>query len=246
MDNPATFNGMDQNLGPELADALERAGRDPEVRVLVLTGAGRAFSGGGNLKGVRDFLAEHPERSPAEVFAAYSPWVGKVAALLHRFPKPVVAAVNGPASGGGLAWVLFSDLAVMADTAKLSTGFSRVGLVPGGGISLTLTRLVGRLRAAEMLLLNRELDAATALEWGLVNRVAPRDQVLPQAQELAAEIASGPAHALGATRRLTARAARGGLEEQTAREAAAVDLAADDPEFRRLLDAFFSRSKSGR
>jgi 2-(1,2-epoxy-1,2-dihydrophenyl)acetyl-CoA isomerase len=243
MNNPATFNGMDQNLGPELSDGLEMARRDPKVRALVLTGAGRAFSGGGNLKGVRDFLIDHPDGSPAEVFAAYTPWVSRVATLLHGFGKPVVAAVNGPASGGGLAWVLFSDLAVMSSQAKLSAGFSRVGLVPGAGVSLTLTRQVGRLRAAEMLLLNRELDAGTALEWGLVNRVVPPEEVAPTAQALAGELAMGSARSNVETRRLCAEACRADLTEQLDRERVAVDAAADDPEFRRLLEAFFTRTR---
>lgn len=231
MDNPATLNAMDQDLGPQLARALESAGRQSGVGAVVLAGAGGVFSAGGNLARAARHLESHPGAS--EVFAAYTVWVARVLAAIARLPRPVVCAVGGAASGAGLAWMLASDAVVCAADAKLVAGFVAAGLAPGAGASLGLARLLGLPRAAELLWRNRPLPPETALAWGLVDELAPRERVLERALELAAELAAGPAEALAATKALLARAGRAGLLPQAEAERACVLAAADTPEFRK-------------
>ncbi len=243
MDNPATVNGMDLELGPELARSLEQAAQDRRVRAVVLTGAGGVFSAGGNLKAARDHLAAHPGRGAGEVFAAYSIWVNRVALALAGLPQPWVAAVRGAASGAGLGWLLLADMAVVAQDAKLVPGFLRVGLAPGAAVSLTLPLLVGRMRAAEILLLNRRIAPREARRLGLAHRVVPGLEVLPAAQELARGLAEGPARAQAATRRLLRRAVLKDLAGHLEQERQAVIAAADDPEFAARLPRFFARRR---
>lgn len=241
MDNPAFMNGMDLNLGPELARSLEEAALDREVRAVVLTGAGGVFSAGGNLKSARDYLEAHPGQGAGPVFAGYSIWVNRVALALAALPQPLVAAVGGAASGAGLGWLLLADLAVVADDAKLVPGFLRVGLAPGAAVSLTLPRLVGRLRATEILLLNRAITPAEALELGIAHKVVPPAEVLPTARELAQGLAQGPARAQAATRRLLRQAMLEDLAGHVEQERRAVMRVADEPEFAQRLSGFFGK-----
>jgi 2-(1,2-epoxy-1,2-dihydrophenyl)acetyl-CoA isomerase len=236
MDHPETLNAMDQDLGPELARALEETGRDPGVGAVVLAGAGGVFSAGGNLARAARHLENRPGAS--ELFAAYTVWVARVVAALARHPRPVVCAVGGAASGAGLAWMLASDLVVCAADAKLVGGFVAAGLAPGAGVSLTLPRLAGLPRAAELLWLNRPLPPETALAWGLVDELAPRERVLDRALELAAELAAGPREALAATKRLLNQAGREGLLPQGQAERRAVLALADTEEFRKRVARF--------
>ncbi len=236
MDNPATMNAMDQDLGPELARALEAVGLDQSVRAVVLTGAGGVFSAGGNVVRAWEHLQSHS--GAGEVFAAYTKWVHRVLAALVHLPQPVVCAVEGAASGAGLGWMLAADFVVCDQGAKLVTGFLGVGLVPGAGVSLTLPRRVGLARAGELLYLNRRLEPDRALAWGLVDELRPKDEVLSRALELAGELARGPARALAASKALLCAADRGGLMTQSEDERRAVMAAADHPEFRERVERF--------
>lgn len=238
MDNPATANAMDEDLGPELVAALQGLALEPEVGAVVLTGAGPIFSGGGNIVKARRFLEEHPGQGAASVFEGYTKWVSRAVAALTGMPQPVVAAVNGAASGAGLAWILASDLAVAVEEARLVPGFLAVGLVPAAGSNLGLGRLLGRLRASEMLMLNRALSAREALELGLLHRVVAPEELLEVALELAGRLARGPRRALAASKQLLGRAARAGLHRQLEDERRAVMMAADQPEFAELAGRF--------
>ncbi len=241
MDNPATMNAMDQEMGPRLVGALEGLAADRSVRAVVLTGAGGRFSAGGNLARAEEFLAEHPGRGAAPVFAQYTIWVHRLLAVLTRLPQPVVAAVERAASGGGLGWLLACDLVVLAEDARLSTGFLAIGLAPAAGVSWHLPRLVGLPRAAELLMLGRTLEADQALELGMADRLAPPGETLPVALELAGELARGPAQALSATKELLGGAARRGLFPQAEAERRAVLHTADQREFARRLEKFRRR-----
>jgi 2-(1,2-epoxy-1,2-dihydrophenyl)acetyl-CoA isomerase len=154
-----------------------------------------------------------------------------VVAALTGMPQPVVAAVNGAASGAGLSWILACDLAVAVEGARLVPGFVAVGLVPAAGTNLGLGRLVGRLRAGEMLMLGGAISAGQALELGLLHSVVPAEQLLDSALELAGQLAGGPRRALAATKQLLNQAARGGLPGQLEDERRAVMMAADQPDF---------------
>lgn len=241
MDNPGTMNGLDSDLGPELVDALERAALDSSIRAVVLTGAGGVFSAGGNLKAAHDHLTANPGQGAREIFQGYSGWVQRVVMALTGLGKPLVAAVCGAASGGGLGWLLLADMAVVAEDANLVPGFLRVGLSPGAAVSLTLSKQMGRIRAGEILLLNRPITPTRALELGLAQRVVPADEVLATAQAMAADLAQGSTGAMAATKTLLRRAALNELAGHLEHERLAVLATADDPEFERRIMAFFAR-----
>ncbi len=236
MDNPATLNAMDEDLGPELARTLEGLSRDQEVRAVVLTGAGGVFSGGGNVVRAHEYIQTH--QGAGSLFAQYTKWVHRVLAALTQMPQPVICAVQGAASGAGLGWMLVSDFVICDASAKLVPGFLAVGLVPGAGVSLTLPRLLGLARASELLYLNRRFSPQEALSWGMVDELKPAEEVLPRAMELAAELTSGPARALAATKTLINNANRSRLMTQSEDERRAVMSAADLPEFRERVKRF--------
>lgn len=243
LDNPATMNAMDENLGPAFARTLERLSRDKEVRAVVITGAGGVFTGGGNVVRAHEHLQTH--QGAGEVFGEYTKWVHRVLAVLTQMPQPVICAVQGASSGAGLAWMLAGDFVICDEAAKLVPGFLAVGLVPGAGASLTLPRLVGLARASELLYLNRQLSPQEALAWGMVDELKKADEVLPRAMELAHQMAAGPAGALAATKKLINQAVHDGLMTQSEDERRAVMASADLPEFRARVDNFV-KSRRGK
>lgn len=238
MDNPATANAMDEDLGPELVAALEGLALDRQARAVVLTGAGPIFSGGGNIVKAQQYLEDHPGSGASPVFEGYTKWVSRAVIALTSMPQPVVAAVNGAASGAGLAWILACDLAVAVAGARLVPGFLAVGLVPAAGTTLGLGRLLGHPRASEMLMLNRVLSASEALDLGLLHRVVEPGELMPTALDLAGQLARGPRQALAATKALLNRAGRAGLCGQLEDERRAVMQAADQPDFAKLAGRF--------
>ncbi|MBU1275383.1 MAG: enoyl-CoA hydratase/isomerase family protein [Proteobacteria bacterium] len=242
MDNPATMNGMDDQMGPRLARALEGLAGDESARVVILTGAGGNFSGGGNLKRAAAFLQENPGQGAGKIFGNYLQYVVRVALALTGLPQPVISAVEGAASGAGLAWMAASDLVVAADDARLVPGFLKVGLVPGAGATWHLTHLFGPALSAEMLYLGDTVSPQRAQELGLVSRLALPGGALDAARELAGELARGPRQALAATKRLLGQAVRQGLAPHLEDERRGVMIAADDKEFALRVQRFVSKS----
>jgi 2-(1,2-epoxy-1,2-dihydrophenyl)acetyl-CoA isomerase len=178
LDRPESMNGMTNQMVREASDALESAAADPAVRVLVLTGAGRAFCPGADLKhftaGGRD------ERLTAREF--------RVTTLLHEIPAVTVAAINGACAGAGLGWALACDLRVMAAPAKLNTAFLDVAVAGDMAIPWSLPRLVGAARARELSFIPRRIDASEALRIGLVARVFPDDSFRDDTEDLLAAL----------------------------------------------------------
>ncbi len=242
MDNPETMNAMDDEMGPRLARTLEGLAHQAAARVVVLTGAGGNFTGGGNLKRAAQHLENHPGQGAGVVFGRYLQYVVRVVQALTGLPQPVISAVEGASSGAGLAWMLASDLVVAAENARIVPGFVGVGLVPAAGVTWHLPRLLGLARASERLMLGRALSPARAVELGLVQHLAPPGGALAAARELAAELATGPGQALAQTKRLLTQAARTGLNPQLDRERQAVIAAADDPEFARRVRRFVAQT----
>ncbi|HWD65247.1 MAG TPA: enoyl-CoA hydratase [Solirubrobacteraceae bacterium] len=186
---PDALNAWTRQLGEEMLAALERADADEEVRAVVLTGAGRAFSSGADLKGGGVQLT--PE-GKVDVLTplreVYNPLILRV----REFGKPTIAAVNGPAVGIGWALALACDLIVAAQSAYFLLAFANIGLSVDGGASVTLAARAGHTRAAEIALLADRISAERALDWGLVNRVVADDQLQPEVSEIAARLAAGP------------------------------------------------------
>jgi 2-(1,2-epoxy-1,2-dihydrophenyl)acetyl-CoA isomerase len=241
LNQPAIFNPLDEVSGPELVAALEAADLDPAVRALVLTGAGKAFSAGGNVR----LMGEQLQRgeATARFFAAIGGVLNRSIIALRRLRKPVVCALNGVAAGGGLGWCLACDLVVAAKGARLDPGYIRIALNPDGGVTAIITRLVGHKRATEFFLLGQALDAETALAWGLVNRVVDDGVVLEEALKLAGQLAQGPRQALAASKDLLNRAVFGDLENILENERGYLLQLADRPDFVEGIKAFFERRK---
>jgi 2-(1,2-epoxy-1,2-dihydrophenyl)acetyl-CoA isomerase len=188
LDRPDTMNAWDKQLGIDLLAAVREAEADDGVRAVVITGAGRGFSSGADLKAGFDPTPEgHPDVGTA-LRERYHPIITGV----RRLPKPVLAAVNGPAVGIGCSLALACDLVVARESAYFLLAFINIGLVPDGGSSLLVPERVGVTRAAEMAMLGERIPARQALDWGLINRVAGDDEFDGVVDELAARLAAGP------------------------------------------------------
>ncbi len=199
LDRPQALNAWNQQLGLDLRAALERVAADDAARAVVLTGAGRAFSSGADLK---DFGAELDERGRPDVYKALTERYHPVMHAIRELPKPVVASVNGVAAGIGCSLALCCDLIVAAESAYLLLAFVNIGLVPDGGSSVFVPTRVGAARASEMAMLGERIPAAQALQWGLINRVAPDEQLAAETAALAQRLAAGPTHSYAGTKRL--------------------------------------------
>jgi len=199
LNDPATLNACGPRMAQALSQVLAAIGAgELSARCLVITGEGRGFCSGANLQtGTLGVTSEGGEIDPGALLESlYNPLV----IALRDLPIPVVAAVNGPAAGMGCSLALLADLIVAGESAYFVQAFRHIGLVPDGGASYLLPRLVGKARAMEMALLGEKISAAQALDWGLINRVAPDAALMPTALALAATLASGPA-AMGLIRR---------------------------------------------
>jgi 2-(1,2-epoxy-1,2-dihydrophenyl)acetyl-CoA isomerase len=216
LNRPDALNALTASLRAELIAALKTASRDPAVRAVVLTGAGRAFCAGADLRGGSG------EREFRRVLTAeYNPLIRAIRDL----GKPVVAAVNGVAAGAGMSLALAADLVVASAEARFVPAFGRIGLVPDSGLTRTLVRGLGRHRAAAVLLLGEPLDAAGAEAGGLVARVVPSGELPAAAGDMARRLAAGPTRAFGLAKRLINGAEDLALDESLAAEAALQDVA---------------------
>ncbi|GAB5603666.1 enoyl-CoA hydratase-related protein [Thermus sp. FJN-A] len=210
LNRPERLNALTGSLLEELHEALRQGNEDPEVRALLLTGAGRAFSAGQD-------LMEFGEAKPD--YEAHLRRYNRVVEALSRLEKPLVVAVNGPAAGAGMSLALFGDLRLAAVGASFTPAFIKIGLVPDSGMSFLLPRLLGLAKAQELLLLSPKLSAEEALALGLVHRVVPAETLLEEALSLARELAQGPTRAYALTRKLLLETYRLSLSEALALEA---------------------------
>lgn len=226
LNRPDRFNALSHALVADLRELLEKLEADDDVRAIVLTGAGRAFCAGADLKG-------GPSDAEDVIRRLYIPLVE----VLTEMGTPMIAAINGAAAGAGLSLALHADLRVASTTASFSMSFVKVGLVPDAGASWLLPRLVGATRAAEMALLGRKITADQALSWNLVNDLVPANDLLWRATALAAEIASLPA-SVGRVRRLLRDSGVATLAEQLDAEATAQGRAQRHPHFQEAKQAF--------
>ena len=237
LNRPDVMNAWDKQLGTDLLAAVRGAADDDSVRAVVITGAGRAFSSGADLRAGFDPTPDgHPDLESA-LRDRYHP----IIAGIRRMPKPVLAAVNGPAVGIGCSLALACDLVVARESAYFLLAFINIGLVPDGGSSLLVPERVGLARASEMAMLGERIGAAQALEWGLINRVMPDDQFQTTVDELAARLANGPTAAYAATKRELNEWLFARLDAQLALEAALQQQAAASRDFLEGVQAFLQK-----
>lgn len=190
MSDPATMNAAGLDMAEDLTAAFDKATK--EARAVVLTGEGRGFCSGANLSG-GGALGRKPADGPPDAGAALESTYNPLVTRMRDLPIPFVTAVNGAAAGVGCSLALLGDLIVAAESAYFLQAFRRIGLVPDGGSTYILPRMIGRARAMEMMLLGEKVPAKTALEWGMINRCVPDADLLSTAKTLATELANGPA-----------------------------------------------------
>ena len=232
LNRPDVLNAFNAAMHAALARALKDA-RDPEVRAVVLTGAGRGFCVGQDLTEFRDAAGDIGSR----LRATYHPNVLAIRAL----EKPVVAAVNGAAAGAGLSFACACDIRIASDAAAFVPAFINIGLIPDSGGSFFVTRLLGQARAFEWMTSGRKLTAAEAHAWGLVSEVVEADALAGRAAELAASLAAMPTRGIGMTKRLFDRAPTSSLEDQLEWEAQLQAAATETDDFREGVTAFLEK-----
>jgi enoyl-CoA hydratase/carnithine racemase len=202
LNRPETRNPISEDdMIEALEAAVTRINRDQSVRVVIVTGAGSAFSSGGNIKHMRDRQGMFGG-NPVQVRAGYRRGIQRIPLALYNIETPAIAAVNGPAVGAGCDLALMCDIRIAAETALFAESFVKVGIIPGDGGAWFLPRAVGLSRACEMAFTGEPIDAQTALNWGLVSKVVPLAQLLEEAGKLALRIAVNPPDALRMTKKL--------------------------------------------
>ncbi|WP_072802950.1 enoyl-CoA hydratase/isomerase family protein [Rhodococcoides yunnanense] len=229
LNRPDKLNALDRGTRWELIDALREVARDASVRAVVVTGSGRAFCVGQDLAATEELV--HADETVA---GSYNP----IAQIISDMPKPVVAAVNGPAVGAGLGLALVCDQRLAADSASFSCAFGKVGLVPDTGVSWYLVRELGYTRAFRLAATGRKFSAEEAYTLGLIDEVVPADRLSARAHVLAQELASAPAYSLALTKRQFRAVHETTFQDSLATEARHQGLAAGHPDHAEGRTAF--------
>ena len=237
LDRPETMNAWNTQFGDELKSVVEAAATDQEVRSVTITGAGRGFSSGADL---RAGFEPTPEGKP-DVLTPLTERYHPIIAGLRRMPKPVLAAVNGPAVGIGASLAFAADIVIARESAYFSLAFVNIGLVPDGGSSLFVPERAGFARATAMAMLGERVPAPQALEWGLITRVVPDDAFEAEVDALAAKLANGPTRAYAGIKRQLNAWAFGRMEEQLDLEASIQQESAASGDFVEGVQAFLEK-----
>src|SRR4051795_4132648 len=240
LNRPETMNAWNRHFGVDLLAAIEAVAADDEVRAVMITGAGRGFSSGADLKE----MGSNDDRTPDghwNVRATLTERYHPIITAIRTMPKPVVAAVNGPAVGIGLSLALAADLIVAAESAYFLLAFVNIGLVPDGGSTAFLPARIGYARAAEMAMLGERVPAEQALEWGLINRVVPDDELEGACDAVLQLLAQGPTTSYAGSKRLLNRRMYAGLAEQLEAEADQQREQGSTQDFREGVTAFVEK-----
>ena len=238
LNRPEAYNAFDSGMVQDLAEKLIRVASDPSVRGVVLSAEGKAFCAGGDLR----WATGHELGSPAALHLLAAGFHQGVLEI-RRMAKPVVAAVQGLAAGGGFSLALACDFRVMADSAVLRQAYTSNGLCLDGGGTFTLPRMVGLARALEIAGLDEPIDAPKALAWGLVNRVVPAEQTLAEALSLAQRVSSGALNSFSQAKKLITDSFDAAFEAQLERERAALAQCAGHPDGLEGIKAFLEKRK---
>jgi 2-(1,2-epoxy-1,2-dihydrophenyl)acetyl-CoA isomerase len=240
LNRPEVLNAINEKMGQELNDALGVAERDPEVRCLIITGIGRAFSAGEDIQDLRGQYerGENP-RLGERLLYKYNPMIRRI-----RFmEKPVIAAVNGVAAGAGAGLACACDVRIASENAKFIQAFIRVGLAPDSGTSFYLPRLIGFSKALELSLTGDELTGKDAERYGLVSKVVPAGQLMATARELATKLAAGPTRAISLTKRALNKSISADLETVLEYECYLQEIAGKTSDHLEAVRAFFEKRK---
>jgi 2-(1,2-epoxy-1,2-dihydrophenyl)acetyl-CoA isomerase len=214
LNRPEAFNGLNITVGKELMHAAIHCDENPEIRAVILTGAGKAFSAGGDLK----FFVDYGNQL-SYVLKEMTVYCHAAASRFIRMEKPLITAVNGVAAGMGMSFAICGDIIIAAESASFVAAYTAAALSPDGAMTYLLPRMIGLSRAREMMLTNRRLTAREALDWGLVNKVVPDVDLLKETESLAKSFAKGPTRSFGAVKKLLNDTFSGTLETQMEQEA---------------------------
>ena len=234
LNRPDSLNAINERMAAELNDAAAFAEREAEVRCVVLTGEGKGFCSGQDLRDRAGTIGI----SYGELLRAR---LNPIVLSLRALEKPVIAAVNGVAAGAGCSLALAADLRIASDRASFALSFSRIGLIPDGGATFLLPRLVGMARSLEMAFSGEAVEAAEALRLGLVNRVVPHDDLPASASQLARRLAAGPTRAFGLAKRAVNAGLCGSLEAALENEARLQEIAGKTRDHNEGLAAFLEK-----
>jgi 2-(1,2-epoxy-1,2-dihydrophenyl)acetyl-CoA isomerase len=240
LNRPETLNAWNTQFGLDLLEAIGRVGEDAGVRAVVIVGAGRGFSSGADLKAGFDMTPDGRPDVGTALRERYHPIITGV----RELPKPVVAAVHGPAVGIGLSLALASDLVVAAESAYFLLAFVNIGLVPDGGSSVFVPARVGFTRAIEMATLGERVPAPQALEWGLINRVYPDAVWANEVEALMDRLAAGPTASYAGTKRQLNARVYAGMARQLELEASIQEEMAASDDFLEGVTAFVEKREA--
>lgn len=242
MNRPEERNAIsDVEACRQVEDVCRDAASDMSVSVMILTGAGTAFSAGGNIKKMRDRSGFAPKDTPVATRNSYRESIQRIPLALYDLEIPTIAAVNGPAIGAGLDLACMCDIRIASEKATFAESFVKVGIVPGDGGAWLLPRVVGLSKAAEMSFTGETLDAAQALACGLVSKVVAPDELLHSAFDMAERIAANPPHALRLTKRLLREGQHMRLSSLLEMSAAFQAIAHETEDHREALDSMLSK-----
>jgi 2-(1,2-epoxy-1,2-dihydrophenyl)acetyl-CoA isomerase len=241
LNRPASYNVLSQDVALALQQAVRECSNDTSVRAVILTGNGNAFCGGGDIKFM---VAAREEKRSVESFDALFPVLHGTIINMREMPKPIIAALNGVAAGGGLGLALACDFRIASPKVNLLTAFLGIGASPDSSSSFFLPRYVGIGRATELFLRNKPVGAEEALTLGLVTAVVPAEQVIPEAMKLASELAQGPTAAFGRTKQLLNQSFSMSLQNHLHSEAQLITISAQAPDFAEGTNAFLAKRKA--
>lgn len=240
LNRPESYNAFSDQLTTELADALKSAGRDRDVRAIIITGAGKAFSSGQDLAELKErYQPGYVPELSKDLRKRYNPIIETIASM----PKPTIAAVNGVAAGAGCSLALACDMRIASEHAAFMEVFVNVGLIPDSGSTYFLPRLVGHARAMELCCTGRKVDAQEAERIGLVNRTVPADDLMDEAKKLAGTMAALPGRAIALTKRLLNQSMTNDLAAQLAAEAFDQETAGRTADHMEGVTAFLEKRK---
>lgn len=236
LNRPESYNAINDAISYELQHAWKTIKRDDEIRVVVLTGAGKAFCSGQDLKAIKD----SKDRNLAEsLHKRYNP----IIRAMRQLPKPIICRLNGVAAGAGCSLALASDFVVASEKATLIEVFINVGLVLDSGSSYFLPRLVGSNRAFELATMGSKVTASQALEWGMVNRVVPPDQLDETVAEIAGYYQKAPTKAIGLMKQMLNKSFHSDLDTMLEYEAYCQEIAGNSADYKEGVQAFNEKRK---
>ncbi len=238
MNRPENANALNKKMGQELMDVAIECDENPDIRATIFTGTGRFYSAGGDLPSFADAGDDMPK-----LLKELTIYLHGALSRFARMDAPMILAINGVAAGAGFSMACCGDLSIASEDAKFTMAYTNAGLVTDGSSTYYVARHIGMRRTQELMLTNRTLTAQEALDWGLVNKVVPADQLMDEAMDLAQKMAAGPTKSYGMIKNLLLNTFSDTLESQMELEARGIAAAANTEDGKAGIQAFLNKQK---